>query len=358
MSLSGFSQQSFGKMVNNMRVNFGLGLFCLAVIVVALLFAELPPGEPDVRSGGGGAVEGDGSASVAGNESLGYPVRVAHMVSPSASEWYPMYRSELFTFGCGVDPMEKEVRLGRSERVIDATLIEGWRSEDALRRFSVSYKPLVANMTDSRRVYVAGVTDAGVVVVELWSVPTEIGAYQVVRGEGGALGVPTPTADVVFSTRGASYLPPSARQVIPPRRQLLHRGPEMAGVRALAPDPEGRYVLLIDEQRRLWMLDVSDPTSSSVLTLLLEPSTTPFMLGVESLRVRHHRHSGRKVILSRGLYPDLPVAIGVLTDLANDGTFESFEVLSEQQAIATQHWHNDWLDDFASKKFFVADPRF
>ncbi len=205
----------------------------------------------------------------------------------------------------------------------------------------------VTSRSGGNAVYVAGVTQNGTDVIELWNFPTRSGGFGIRQTSGPvlSLGTPMPPYTAEQYLQGGSFAVPSSTHNSA-RRTPFYSGTSMGHIRDMAVDPEGRFlVILAYPTGSIYRLDLSSTTS--VPTLLYAASTIPHLANAKTVAVLHHASQGRKYILTEQVGCVIPLnqQYTLLADSNNDGVFESWSTITAAQWDAAGYGtDSNWVD--------------
>ena len=199
---------------------------------------------------------------------------------------------------------------------------------------------------DASTFFVAGTSRRGETVIERWNYPPQDGAWFTDTPSPSVQGVPSALTAPVVSLHGTAWIKPSERAAqAPARRTEIYEGSEIGSVWELLPDPEGRFLLVVEKG------------TNSVFQVFTDTSTPPAKLfdgsgdqlaqalGAPQCDVYQSGLLDRIYVVGdlRGAYegPGL-----VLSDSDNDGIFDSLVWLSalDFEALAPpSNWKNYWF---------------
>lgn len=211
--------------------------------------------------------------------------------------------------------------------------------------FATSFQVVDVAGRQSSEVFVLGAEN----VIERWTQEIMTGSrYLTVRNTTVAPGVPVP--DIEQGIKGGTWLPLDQRpkELRQRRNVVLGRfsGPEFCTVHV---DPEGRYLLLVTKDNH------------DVFQLALTVDAAPVQIASSSQTVQlpqytgghlaHHETRGRLFIMERVLSSG-GIDRVILSDLGNDGVFESMEALSAAdwtaQGMDGQVWFRPDFFDYSA----------
>ncbi|MBK7644627.1 MAG: hypothetical protein IPJ19_16565 [Planctomycetes bacterium] len=192
---------------------------------------------------------------------------------------------------------------------------------------------------------------AGQTVIEKWTHSPVTGAYFCNRATASTpigqpvAGIPAVTTGI----NGGTYIP-AAQRPRPGRqtRTVVYSGPTLGIVKAMACDPEGRFLFLVVSSgaQGLYELPLQPIGSPSPI---YSPSTLPFISDCRSITPRQHVQNSRIYVLM----PDGGAHSGsreLLFDHDNDGIIDTVQELTRQQYNAGGYRGTSasWLTDFVT----------
>ena len=241
-----------------------------------------------------------------------------------------------------------------TERVPDTSMLSGVR-EFTFDRGPYPYDYVFASLSarSSHEAFAGGTTTTGEGVIERWILPPETGGYYTSRESyaGTQIGVPLPVANISLDLVGGAYVEPKDRSSSPPYRDVLYRGPQLAGLRCVVADPEDRFVLVLGRDGSLFRVDYA--SGSPVVPVLLFSATAQ---GIPELakcyygRVYQHPTQGRVYHFNSPSSDPMPCDV-LLFDGENDGVFENTIVYTRSEFLASPYYACSWLDDFRTYRF-------
>lgn len=132
----------------------------------------------------------------------------------------------------------------------------------------------------------------------------------------------------------------SGNYEVQPARTRMARDTGVGPFWSSVVDPEGRYLLLLSQANsNVYHVDLTQ-ASPLTATVLIDAAVQTALQGANSMRLVEDLSGIRRIFIQRAstdaeydshsfVYPDPSTLIVVLTDTANDGAFESTQVLSE-----------------------------
>lgn len=183
--------------------------------------------------------------------------------------------------------------------------------------------------------YVAGIRDDGVDLIERWSYPARAGGFgiQVTSGAPQSIGTPMPPYTAQEFLNGSSFTPPSPQHTSA-RRTSMYRGSAIGHIRSLAADPEGRFLLALSyPSGAVYQIDViGSPQPIQVLA----PALVPHLASAKTIEVQHNVAEGRKYILTERESCLVPPGHKwtLINDPNNDGIFETSVTLTSAEWVA------------------------
>jgi hypothetical protein len=202
--------------------------------------------------------------------------------------------------------------------------------------------------------FVTGVDAAtGETIVERWLLGEEDGGFHVEWPVANtSLGEPAPLSSPTLELVGApaqAYVPIADRPRGNIRRISIYQSALLDPIVNMSCDPEGRYLLCLTEAHDVVQLDLT--TSPVGVATLATASGTPALTDMVSVQLLQHPMDGRIGKLSPTGF-DVNANHVVLSDVLNDGLFESVEVLSKSAYVARGYADPlAWSDDFMHYTF-------
>jgi len=202
----------------------------------------------------------------------------------------------------------------------------------------------------SHELYVGGFDQRGDVVIERWLLDLGEGSRLFTRPRATTLvGAPYAPPEPRPSVRGdVAFVSPSQRTTAPTLTRVeLFRGPLPGGLRDLAVDPDGRFVLVLAETgEALYRLEVpSDGQQAPGPQVVLDAAAEPHLRAALALYPLEHETLGRTYVFDPDFSRAMDASVITLSDLDNDGVFDQRETLP--LALHTQrHAAAVWLEDF------------
>ncbi len=164
-------------------------------------------------------------------------------------------------------------------------------------------------------------------VVELWTIQPAKGAYVAKRQLSftSPIGTPLVTPPLTIQIVGGTYLPPSERPSPLITRSAVYQGRDLGGFRAVAADPDGRFLLALGEENPgLYRI----ATLGGQVELLLDSQTMPYLADASHINVLQDATLGRVyVIRAFGISNDVMAVL--IFDTDNDGIMDYAETLDE-----------------------------
>ncbi len=268
------------------------------------------------------------------------------------------YHGGTFRQSFGYSPGGEDLRRVRKER---GATTQAWKMGERTESVGFAITALAVR-SGGDEVYIAGIRDSGECIIEKWSYAPRIGGWKVRHPGGGVttLGLPAPIATPVLSLHGATeWTPPTLQEATLNRSRrdpvytspttLDDQGDEVpSGVLSgLVVDPQGRYLLVFDRATQE-ILRIDRTQTPNVVTPITNLSTHPSLDLADDMRLREYIGGGRKIVILRELSHIVPLASAgpylhtVGTDLNNDGTFETWEVLD--RAAWSTSAYKDWTN--------------
>lgn len=284
---------------------------------------------------------GDGAATV----EIGRPVpaRQAFGISDDVVE-IPIFISNDLAQSVSFEFDEPNLRLHTAERG------EGSSVPDELHSvgFSTAYRVIeVAPAGRSHAFYVNGTARNGDDVLELWEVSVGTGGRFVTPAAvPQPLGTPSPPYAVAGDVLGGFYASPSTRSgATTVARTELYRGQELGAWRALAADPEGRFVLVV-AGAKLFRIDVATELAPPVEL----PTSFAAMDRVEYVFIRELASISTRTLVLIATPDFASSTLWYLAfDAENDGHFELPGVVLDEAAYSG----GDLLEESAWSADFV-----
>lgn len=205
----------------------------------------------------------------------------------------------------------------------------------------------VATRSGGSVAYVAGITQSGSDVIELWNYPVRAGGYGIrtTSGPTQPIGTPMPPYTAEEYLNGSTFIAPGSSHT-PARRIPMYAGSAIGHIRYMAADPEGRFLMILSyPSGSVYRLDVG--STNSTPTLVYSSSTIPALATAKTLQVMQHIHDGRKYVLTERAGCVLPetAPYTVLSDTNNDGVMDSWATLSGAEWDAAGYEDDaNWVD--------------
>ena len=167
--------------------------------------------------------------------------------------------------------------------------------------------------------FVAYMDDLGKLFIERWTFHIDDG-----RWIHTAPSIPTPQYSGVTQIKGGVFAAPTSENHVTPRRKTIFRGgTDIAELRAMEADPEGRFLLLYENTRILWKLPISAGTSGPA-AVLYDQTSAPELTIVRDIQA--HDHTLGRVYVCTEMRSDSELNAQthvLLVDNENDGVFDS-----------------------------------
>ena len=228
--------------------------------------------------------------------------------------------------------LARNVRFDAIDGAVSITNIErdpigdiDWESES---RYPVSFQGCRLAARTSHEIYVAGLYESGMTVLELWRFSPVTGEYRSTRPRATTgIGSPFVTPHTSFSIVGGTFQEPEARTKPMHMRRTIWSGTTLGVVKSMVADPDGRFLLVYSsDQEALYMV----PTGQGAQPTLVHNSmSVPAMASGLSLTVGDHAALGRTYMLS--LLPSSGNHCILLPDYDNDGVLDDcivYDVIS------------------------------
>jgi hypothetical protein len=223
-----------------------------------------------------------------------------------------------------------------------------WSTQDW--PYSVSFAIKNISPRDGQDFAVHGIATNGDDVVELWTFVPVVGSYTATRPRAStAIGQPYGGSGTTSSIVGGTYVAPSQRPANPRiTRRELYRGTTLGGVRAMAIDPDCRFVLLLAAGNSgLYRLDIPNSGAAPPPVLVLAATELPQLGTGTLLSPLQHTSEGRIYVLeSVGGAPLLVDETSVLYDVNNDGLFDGHLTMTHANFDQTYGPEELFVDDF------------
>ena len=207
----------------------------------------------------------------------------------------------------------------------------------------------VSSREGGRNIYIGTIDLAGTVRIHNFQYG--------VRANGWALSAPTPPLVLGQSMppfmpteglNGGTWAPPTSGMGRPAVRSVLWTSNNSEVLAALAVDPEGRYLLALTYPSGNVLRFSLGQTPLSAPVLVLDASTFGYLQGATTMVLRQHASEGRKCLITKRIdgWADDDQRL-MLTDAANDGTFEAHVLLDstaweaagyDEQGVLRKMW--------------------
>ena len=255
---------------------------------------------------------------------------------------HPLFMSASLARKATVSWSGKGFSLDSSE--IDPVSLEKYQSS---QWHSVSFEIVTIVARTANELYIAGSAPNGMDVIERWTITPVEGEFFADRAIAQTpIGTPAATAPTVVSASGGTFFPPASRA---PQRQpsksMIFTGADLGGIRSLAVDPDGRFVLVLagSGPRRLYRIE-NEAGSSPVV--LFDSSTDAFMAFADYIKVQEHATLGRAYFLD-SLSGNAPgVFVTLLFDHDNDGIFDAWNSYTPESYAAAGFSGGVWTADY------------
>lgn len=222
------------------------------------------------------------------------------------------------------------VRWGESDPTAPGT----WYESEVVE--AVSFQTTaVASTAGGSVLFVAGIRDDGVSLVERWAYSPRSGGYgiQVTSGTPQSIGTPMPPYSAQEVLNGTAFSKPNPQHAHA-RRSVVFRGTSVGHIRSLAADPEGRFLLVLSYPTgtiyQISLLGNSPPTA------VFTPSGVPHLAEARTIEILHDVANGRSCLLTelKGcVYPPNHRRT-LLRDPNNDGIFDVAVTLTGAEWVA------------------------
>lgn len=256
------------------------------------------------------------------------------------SEWgdYPLVGTD--GYFSGVEPGVGRQGVYFVTREQNPTTLEKHKTR---KFFSTSFEVTDFAAVSGHVFFVVG-KDGADDVIEFWTVRPPTGAYLASRplSTDTPIGDPVVTPPLVVQVVGGVYLEPvPARRHHTVSRRAVYTGQDLGGVRAVAGDPDGRFVLALGQGNPgLYRIT----TVGGSVEQLLDAATLPFLARANHIHVVRDETLGRGYIIGgAGDINGLTAVIAV--DVENDGILDYTELLDEEDYHASP-FVNDPTEDF------------
>lgn len=217
---------------------------------------------------------------------------------------------------------------------------ESWMMNERVE--SVSFRiTSVASREGGNELYVAGVDDEGVPLIEKWSCGVRPGGYGIQSTSGAPQPIGTPMGPYTCQEVLNGPLWAAEGKLPKMQRRQVYKGTAAGIFRRLVADPEGRYLLALSyPSGSIHRFDLSSTPVAPVL--LFSTHHLPELSTMKTMTLQHHGQEGRKCVLTQvagSLHPANEKYI-VLSDVDNDGNYEV------QQALTGPEWDGEGYDDY------------
>ena len=290
--------------------------------------------------------------------------RVPHVISHNEPVCF--FYSDAITSHYMFAPGRAELGLYEAELHFDPRYVDGWAQVNRSRDLVAPFGIRCVAARHAHELFVSGRDDeAGVAdIIERWELPAEVGGYGVSRPPSTSpVGEPFETPEpelTVAGPPGTTYVRIDRRTPLPPTRTEVYRGNELAGLRLLVADPDGRFLIGLGGDHVLRMVTLGKPPRVSTL---LHPDEHPGLEHVLAIAAKQHATEGRIVILHPDSAYGAPYVL--LHDAENDGVFERVRTLTIDEYRASSYWpdevprsaglahvRDEWTEDFIDYDFF------
>jgi len=291
------------------------------------------------------------------------PTAVNSVSAPSI-----LFGSNVLSTSIVVDYDKTLIHYFVDEHVYDPDVPGAFEIVDRESLFSTSYQISRIAGRHANEFFVAGRARNGETVIEKFIIPTEEGGYYTTRMEAETpIGVPvTPSEVTVFIGPSPGQNPPSSPfgsflyfpyyrdpdvrgPALPPIREEVFRGSDIDDVLAMAADPEGRFLIVVESSGNILQVTLYEPVK---VTLLHSPSSIAELSQRTSVTLRHHASEGRIYDLT-SYHPDGSIYHILLKDPDNDGAFDPDPpVFTDAEFRASAYGDaSSWSEDFLFYKF-------
>ena len=220
-------------------------------------------------------------------------------------------------------------------------------TQDVVIPYEFEFRALAAR--HPCELYLAGASANGETIIERWDLPPQRGGYHTSRTTAPqGVGRPAALSELVGRLVGLVYLPPERREPLVPQRTAVFRGELPGAMRAMAVDPEGRFLLVLTEGGEL--LQLTDLTSPSI-SQRFDDTTLPGLARTEIVRP-FVDGEGVRCYQVRGRPWDEPQAILILRDLDNDGHLDEIHSLDGDHGPGSPFAPERWKNDYRRYRFF------
>lgn len=257
--------------------------------------------------------------------------------------YYPLIKTDTFIRGVSVSVAldgSSTLVLRNHEREAPS---DAWLDSSFSYGSSLPISTLASRTADD--FFIAGRTKSGTDVVERWTVNPVAGGYRTTKAVySGPPAQPFQSATMITQVYELTFVPPLSRAQPTIKRSEAFSG-NVNGIDVLAADPDGRYLLMVADEKLLKLPLQSGAGVLGAVEVLYDSQGIPELAtAAPNLQVMHHSALGRTYTLL-GSVAGLPTERVLFIDSDNNGVFETVASYTPLE-YDSSGIPGGWIDDF------------